>query len=58
MITWWRRRRAVADVVLSAKIVTSGYEQGLVHEYDPDELNDLRKAVERLRLLENPKVWT
>jgi hypothetical protein len=46
----WRARRAV---ILAAKLVESGYQSGLEHEYDPDDLHDLREAVQVLRRVES-----
>lgn len=48
-----KARRAV---ILAARIVVSSYEPGLIYEYDPDDLADLRHAVARLRELETPSV--
>lgn len=47
------RRRARRAVVLAAKCVESSYEPGLAYEHDPDDLNDLRSAVDALRELES-----
>jgi hypothetical protein len=54
---WLRLRKARAEVILDAKVLQSGYEPGLKHEYDPDDLRELQNSVARLRLLENPEVF-
>lgn len=46
-------RRARREVILAAKLVESGYQSGLEHEYDPDDLHDLREAVQVLRRVES-----
>jgi hypothetical protein len=45
---WQQKKR----VLLAASILVLGYEPGLKHEYDPDELRDLNKEVEKLREME------
>lgn len=50
LVSRWRARRAV---VLAAKCVESGFEPDLDrHPFDPDDLNDLVKAVRDLRMAE------
>lgn len=44
--------RAQQDVILSAKVVESGFEPHLEHQYDPDDLLALVTAVRKLRELE------
>jgi len=44
-----RRRRARKDVLLAAQLVESSHEPGLRFEYDPDDLEHLRRAVVELR---------